>query len=153
MHLSMQIPWGRGRGGGGQGGRRGQGGQGAGIWCLRLSPCRASDRAKRPRGIAQCKGFQDSLGFWTPRRGFRIDGAGFQSLSMELGFWIPRRGFRTDGAGFQSLSMELGFWIPIVGGIPMPWAVFWILKFRTYSIYHNQNVCEFRNRGKRIERF
>ena len=39
---------------------------------------------------------------------------------MELGFWIPRRGFRTDGAGFQSLSMELGFWIPIVGGIPMP---------------------------------
>ena len=33
------------RGGGG-----GECGQGAGIWCLRLSPCRAFDRAKRPRG-------------------------------------------------------------------------------------------------------
>ena len=29
---------------------RGECGQGAGIWCLRLSPCRAFDRAKRPRG-------------------------------------------------------------------------------------------------------
>ena len=28
---------------------RGECGQGAGIWCLRLSPCRAFDRAKRPR--------------------------------------------------------------------------------------------------------
>ena len=41
------------------------------------------------RGFAQCKGIQDRLGFWIPRRGFRILGAGFQSLSMELGFWIP----------------------------------------------------------------
>ena len=38
-------------------------------------------------GFAQCKGIQDSLGFWIPRSGFRIDGAGFQSLSVEL--WIP----------------------------------------------------------------
>ena len=29
---------------------RGECGQGAGIWCLRLSPCRAFDRVKRPRG-------------------------------------------------------------------------------------------------------
>ena len=29
---------------------RGEWGQGAGIWCLRLSPCWAFDRAKRPRG-------------------------------------------------------------------------------------------------------
>ena len=29
---------------------RGECGQGAGIWCLRLSPCRAFDRAKRPWG-------------------------------------------------------------------------------------------------------
>ena len=28
---------------------RGECGQGAGIWCLRLSPCRAFDRAKRSR--------------------------------------------------------------------------------------------------------
>ena len=32
------------------GGGGGECGQGAGIWCLRLSPCRAFDRAKRPRG-------------------------------------------------------------------------------------------------------
>ena len=38
--------------------------------------------------IAPCKGTQDSLGFWIPRREFRIPGTGFQSLSMELGFWI-----------------------------------------------------------------
>ena len=41
------------------------------------------------RGFAQCKGIQDSLEFWIPCSGFRIDGAGFQSLSVELGFWIP----------------------------------------------------------------
>ena len=41
------------------------------------------------RGFPQLKGIQDSLGFWTPRSGFRIDGAGFQSLSVKLGFWIP----------------------------------------------------------------
>ena len=29
---------------------RGECGQGAGIWCLRLSPCRAFDRAKQPQG-------------------------------------------------------------------------------------------------------
>ena len=40
--------------------------------------------------LAQCKGIQDSLGFWIPRCGFRIPGTGFQSFS----------------------------WIPIVGGIP-----------------------------------
>ena len=35
-----------------------------------------------------CKKLQDSLGFWTPRRGFRIPGTGFQSLSVKLRFWI-----------------------------------------------------------------
>ena len=40
MHLSMLIPWGGG----------GECGQGEGIWCLWLFPCRAFDRAKRPRG-------------------------------------------------------------------------------------------------------
>ena len=32
------------------GGGGGECGQGAGIWCLRISPCWAFDRAKRPRG-------------------------------------------------------------------------------------------------------
>ena len=35
------------------------------------------------------KGIQDSLGFWIPRRGFRISGIGSQYLSVEFGFWIP----------------------------------------------------------------
>ena len=34
------------------------------------------------------KGIQDSLGFWIPRRVFRILGTGFQYLSVKLGFWI-----------------------------------------------------------------
>ena len=41
------------------------------------------------QNFAQCKGIQDSLGFWIPRRGFRIPVTGFQSFSVELGFWIP----------------------------------------------------------------
>ena len=36
-----------------------------------------------------CKLIQDSLEFWTPRRGFRIPGTGFQSLSVKLRLWIP----------------------------------------------------------------
>ena len=32
-----------------------------------------------------CKGFQDNLGFWIQRLGFRIPGTRFQSLSVELG--------------------------------------------------------------------
>ena len=59
-----------------------------------------------------------SLGFWTPRRRFRIPGIGFQSLSVELGFWTPRHRFRIPGIGFESLSVELAFWIPIASGIP-----------------------------------
>jgi len=37
----------------------------------------------------QCKGIQDSLGFWIPRRGYRIPVTGFQPLTIESGFWIP----------------------------------------------------------------
>ena len=40
------------------------------------------------------RGIQESLGFWIPRRGFRISDTEFQSLSVELGFQSP------------------GFWIP-----------------------------------------
>ena len=41
-----------------------------------------------------------------------------KGIQDSLGFWIPRRGFRIPGTGFQSLSAELGIWIPIVSGIP-----------------------------------
>ena len=38
----------------------------------------------------------------------------FTSLHVrDLGFWIPRRGFRIPDTGFKYLSIELGFWIPI----------------------------------------
>ena len=39
--------------------------------------------------IAPCKGIHAGhLRFWIPRRGLRIPGTGFQSLSMEHEFWI-----------------------------------------------------------------
>ena len=38
--------------------------------------------------LVQCKGIQDTLGFWIPRRGFRIPITGSRSFSVELGFWI-----------------------------------------------------------------
>ena len=44
--------------------------------------------------LVPCKSIKDNLGFWIPRRGFRILGTGFQSLSVELGFWTAiLRGF------------------------------------------------------------
>ena len=38
--------------------------------------------------FVQCKGIQDTLGFWIPRRRFWIPGTGFRSSSVELGFRI-----------------------------------------------------------------
>ena len=35
-----------------------------------------------------CKGIQDSLVFWIPRRGFQIPDTGFQPLSVKVEFWI-----------------------------------------------------------------
>ena len=55
-----------------------------------------------------CKGIQDRLGFWIPRRGFQIPGTGFQSLVLEL--------------GFQSF---VGLRVPWVV-FRIPWAVFCI---------------------------
>ena len=49
--------------------------------------------------FAPCKGIQDSLGFWIPRRGFRILGAAFQSFSVELGLWIPTASGILDSLG------------------------------------------------------
>ena len=48
--------------------------------------------------VAPCNGIQDNLGFWIPRRGFRIP---------DSRYWIV-----------DSLSVELGFRIQIVSGIP-----------------------------------
>jgi len=42
-------------------------------------------------------------------------------IQDSIGFWIPRRGFRIPGAGFQILcqwNLDSGFQIPIVRGIP-----------------------------------
>ena len=47
------------------------------------------DFIEQSKRVAPYKGIQDSIGFWIPRRGFRIPGTGFQALSAELGFWIP----------------------------------------------------------------
>ena len=53
--------------------------------------------------FATCKRIQDSLGFRTPRRGFRIPSTGFWILcqgnldprfQLLVGFWIPYAGFR-----------------------------------------------------------
>ena len=50
------------------------------IDLLRLTPSPSNiRRAPRKREkIAPRKGIQNSLGFWIPRRGFRIQGTGFQ---------------------------------------------------------------------------
>ena len=45
---------------------------------------------------------QDSLGFWNPRREFRIPGSGFHPLSVELGFWIS-----IESAGSRDSSSEI----------------------------------------------
>ena len=59
------------------------------------------------RHLAPCEGIQDSLGLWTPSRGFRIPRTGFQSLSVELGFRIPIvLGFLELFSGFLSLGFR-----------------------------------------------
>jgi len=58
--------------------------------------------------VAQCKGIQDTFGFWIPRRGFQIPGTRFWILSQ----WDL-------DSGFQSLK-----------GFRIPWVVFRIPKSR-----------------------
>ena len=58
--------------------------------------------------VAQCKGIQDTFGFWIPRRGFQIPGTRFWILSH----WDL-------DSGFQSLK-----------GFRIPWVVFRIPKCR-----------------------
>ena len=50
------------------------------LLCISIFPGRVID---------PYKGIQDNLGFWIPRRGFRITSTGFQSLLVKLGFWNP----------------------------------------------------------------
>ena len=63
--------------------------------------------------FALCKEIQDSLGFWIPRRGFRILVTGFQSLSMELRFRIlifcAIPDSKTQHSGVHSPRKFLGF--------------------------------------------
>ena len=73
-----------------------------------------------------CKGIQDRLGFWIPRRGFQIPGTAFQSLVLEL--------------GFQSF---VGLRVPWVV-FRIPWAVFCIPKPRWFG-FHKQKFPAFRN--------
>ena len=45
-----------------------------------------------------CKGIQDSLGFWIPRRGFRIQSIGFRILCQwDFGFLEMYSGFQSPG--------------------------------------------------------
>ena len=39
-----------------------------------------------------------------------------EGIKGSLGFWTPRHGFRTPGTGFQIFFS--GTWIPVVSGIP-----------------------------------
>ena len=59
------------------------------CWCCLLPPQLFLYMSFELQGIAPCNGIQDSLGFWIPRRGFRILSTGFRALSVELGFRIP----------------------------------------------------------------
>ena len=58
-----------------------------------LSFAEFSDRAPLTKLYPSLKNFpphvRDSLGFWIPRRGFRIPGTRFLTFPVELGFRIP----------------------------------------------------------------
>ena len=69
--------------------------------------------------------------------------AKYKGIQDSLGFWIPRRGFRIPGAGFQSFSVELGFWIPIVRGIPDSLSCILDSKAQEFG-FHKQNFPRFR---------
>ena len=59
------------------------------CWCCLLPPQLFLYMSFELQGIVPCKGIQDSLGFWIPRRGFRISGTGFLALSVEFGYRTP----------------------------------------------------------------
>ena len=63
--------------------------------------------------FAPCEGIKGSLGFWTPRHGFRIPGTGFQIFFS--GTWIPVVSGVPDSkaqdSGFNRQTFPR-FWIP-----------------------------------------
>ena len=63
--------------------------------------------------FAPCEGIKGSLGFWTPRHGFRIPGTGFQVFFS--GTWIPVVNGIPDSkaqdSGFNRQTFPR-FWIP-----------------------------------------
>ena len=63
--------------------------------------------------FAPCEGIKGSLGFWTPRHGFRIPGTGFQIFFS--GTWIPVVSVIPDSkaqdSGFNRQTFPR-FWIP-----------------------------------------
>ena len=63
--------------------------------------------------FASCEGIKGSLGFWTPRHGFRIPGTGFQIFFS--GTWIPVVSGIPDAkaqdSGFNRQTFPR-FWIP-----------------------------------------
>ena len=63
--------------------------------------------------FAPCEGIKGSLGFWTPRHGFRIPGTGFQIFFS--GTWIPVVSGIPDSkaqdSGFNRQTFPR-FWIP-----------------------------------------
>ena len=76
------------------------------------------------------KGIQDSLGFWIPRRVFRILGTGFQYLSVKLGFWILIvRAIPDSLSGIP----DSRFHIQIFSGFRVPQAKKWGEVFRKHS--------------------
>ena len=82
--------------------------------CTKCQSLRLGINFKLDETVA-CKGIQDSLGFYIPRRVLRIPGAGFQSLSLKRGFFIPDWSDILDfflSCSCIPGSQTLGFWIP-----------------------------------------
>ena len=69
--------------------------------------------------------------------------APYKGIQDSLGFWIPRRGFRILGTRFPSFSVELGFWIPIVRRIPDSLSCILDSKAQDFG-FHKQNFPRFR---------
>ena len=69
-----------------------------------------------------------------------------KGIQDSIEFWIPRRGFRIQGTGFQSLSVELGFRIPIVSGIPDSSSC--IPHSKTHDSTFPEKWAIFRQRGR-----
>ena len=69
---------------------------------------------------------QDSLGFWNPRREFRIPGSGFDPLSVELGFWISIESAesRIPQAKFSRIGRQ-------------------VFCYSCFSYFFEVNVCNF----------